>query len=137
MSGSSGNLAAHRYDILCILTRGVHCHITDTFAGKRQGFGEGVAGQGIGIKAGRIRRIHAIKYNFPIGFIRNQENSMPIGFRFLCQQICQLLNRLCGIHNTTGIVGGIDQYCLHFIRQHLFKRIKVNLEGCGIGRNNL
>ena len=137
MSDTAGDLSAHIDHGLRILTCRVHCHIADTFSRQGQGFGEGIAHDGIVIKIGYAGAVHTFKHDLTIRFIRDQINNMTIFPGLFSQDICQSLQCRGGIYHTGGVVGSIDQYCLDFLRQHLLKRLKVDLEILQIRRNHL
>ena len=59
---------------------------------------------------------------------------MSILFFFSAKDICQLLDRLCRIDNTTWIIGGIDNDSLGLWAQQLLKCIKINLKALCISR---
>ena len=137
MSDTSGDLSAHIDHGLRILTCRVHCHITDTFSRQRQRFGERIAHDGIVIKIGYAGTVYTFKHDLTIRFIRDQINNMTVFLGLFAQDICQSLQCRGGIYHTGGVVGSVDQYCLDLLRQHLLKRLEVDLEVLQIGGNHL
>ena len=137
MSDTTGDLSAHIDHGLRILTCRVHCHIADTFSRQGQGFGERIAHDGIVIKIGYTGTVYAFKHDLTIRFIGDQIYNMTVFPGLFSQDICQSLQRRGGIYHTGGVVGSIDQYCLDLLRQHLLKRLEVDLEVLQIGGNHL
>ena len=137
MADSPRNLSAHIYDLRRIRTRRIDRQIADSLARQRQRLGKRVAADRIGIKFRYIRLLFAVKYDFPIRFIRNQENIMPVLFCFSRQNLRQLCQRLRRINCAGRIVRCIHQHCRNPRSQHFFKRFEIDLEALRVRRNNL
>ncbi len=137
MPRSSGNLAAHHADDIRVRAFRIHCHIADPLPRKGQGLGKRIAGKRIIIKRGRIRRIHTLKHNFPVGLIRDQKNIMPVFFLFFLHNFRKLFHGLRGINHTRRVIGRVDQNGGHFFRQHFVKSFKIYLKAVRIRRHHL
>ena len=92
MADSPRNLSAHIYDLRRIRTRRIDRQIADSLARQRQRLGKRVAADRIGIKFRYIRLLFAVKYDFPIRFIRNQEISCPYCSAFLVRTSASFVN---------------------------------------------
>ena len=137
MPRPSGNLAAHHADQLRIPALRIHRHITDPLSRQGKGFRKGIAGERVIVKRGRIRRIHTRKDNLPVRLVRNQENVVSVLLLFLLHDPCKLLHGLLGVNHARRIVGRVNQNCHHLLRQHLLKRLKIDLKIFGIRRHHL
>ncbi len=122
--GGTGNGGVHRGGIGGLLG---HINIADPFAGEGQGLGVGIADDGIGVDIGDEGSGAAVG-QLPVGLVRDDVNGMAIFCSLPGQNIAQCGQRFCGVDNTRGIVGGIDDYSLGVFADCFFKGFKIHLE---------
>ena len=114
-----------------------HIHIADALAGKAQGFGIGVTHHRIGINIGNPGSGHAAIGQFPVRLVGDDVDG-PAEFRRLFpQQICQLFQRLFGIHHARGVVGGIEDDGRRVGGEHGLHRVQFDLKIRYIRGNDL
>ncbi len=117
-------ICPHIFTISAIRTRRIDRQIADSLARQRQRLGKRVAADRIGIKFRYIRLLFAVKYDFPLRFIRNQENIMPVLFCFSSETSASFVNVFRRINCAGRIVRCIHQHCRNSRSQHFFKRFR-------------